>query len=193
MPMVRLDPRIVFVLIALVIVVSMTLILFVGDPVPSGAPTNCAAMECAGAFTVGNPVAANCSVGSTYAANGCSEGDATFVLTIESGGGTTIGSLAFEVVNTSSGQPFLSPGLAGFSVLALSGEVLAQSAPSHDLSMLAAFSYPGDHASSGSPMLNTYSVLIDLGVHSKGFPGGEFAFVARYIPTGATTASLTLP
>jgi len=181
-------------LIAVVIgaVAVLAVLVYVTGPWLSPVPPPCTSLECSPIFAAGNPVMGNCSAGSTYAADGCMAGDATFLITIESSQ-FTFGSLSFKVIDQSSGAPARSATEGGFSVLNQSGQLVAQSALSPTLEMTAGFEYPGHTASNGTYLTNVDSILVDMGEPAAALNESDLAFVATLSSDGGSTSPLQLP
>jgi len=77
------------------------------------------------AFAVGNPVLGQCSAGDSFAVNGCNAGDYTYTLTIEISS-VEFGNVLFTVRTASGSNYTVLPGSGGFSIVAITGEVAAQ-------------------------------------------------------------------
>jgi hypothetical protein len=178
--------------VAIGAVVVLAILVYVTGPWLSPVPPPCTSLECSPIFAAGDPVVGNCSAGSTYAADGCMAGDATFLITVESSQ-FTLGSLSFKVVDQSSGAPARSATEGGFSVLNQSGHLVAQSERSPTLEMTAGFEYPGHAASNGTYLTNVDSILVDMGEPAAALNGAGLAFVSTLSSTGASTSPLQLP
>ena len=149
------------------------------------------------AFTAGNPISSKCAAGNTYATNGCLAADYIYTLTVESST-VSMASVLFEVKNSAGGIVAATSG--GFSVMSISGVVVAQSTNSAALAMTTTFqtysgvatACNGAACSGSSPLTSIYTIVIDMGTASPS--GLGYSFVA--IGTGsysATTSPLALP
>jgi hypothetical protein len=142
------------------------------------------------AFAAGNPVRSVCPTGDTYALEGCTAGDYTYTLTVETST-LNLSSVLFEVT-TSNGGVYSISTEGGFSIVNISGLVVAQSSPSTELAMLAPWSTYNPPASSGTPLTSLDTIEIDMGTANPA--GDDLYFIAA--GTGnysGTTAPLALP
>jgi archaeal type IV pilus assembly protein PilA len=158
------------------------------------------------AFTAGNPVASQCSAGSTYAANGCLAGNYIYTLTIESST-VSFGSVLFEVKTSSGAVATTGTKAGGFSVMTIGGAVAAQStavAAGGGLAMgstFATYSATGGlcggsattFCSTSSSLTNLYTIVIDMGSTT---PTTGLGYTFTALGTGSysgTTSALSLP
>ncbi len=142
------------------------------------------------AFGTENPVGTTCPSGDTYAENGCRAGDYVYTLTVAQST-VNLSSVLFEV-DRASGQPDVLASDGGFSVLNVSGMVVAQSSPSLTLEMLVAWTTYHPPAGPGTALTPVDTIEIDMGTSD---PAGDgLQFVATGIGDyGGTTSPLPLP
>lgn len=142
------------------------------------------------AFAAGNPNSGRCPTNDTYAADGCTAGDYTYTLTIESSA-VTFANVLFEVrTPTGSVLNLTSPG--GFSVTSITGVVSAQTLALSSLSMSATWAVYHASVAGSTPLTPLYVILIDVG--TTGPTGnGDFFTVAGTNGYSGTTAPLSLP
>jgi hypothetical protein len=142
------------------------------------------------AFAAGNPVRSLCPTGDSYAREGCTAGDYTYTLTVEAST-LNLSSVLFEV-ELSNGGVYSVSGEGGFSVVNISGLVIAQSSPSTELEMLAPWSTYNPPAASGTPLTSLDTIEIDVGTANPA--GDNLYFIATGTGNyGGTTAPLPLP
>jgi len=146
------------------------------------------------AFAFGNPVASTCHSGYTYATNGCSAGDYTYQLTIESSS-VHFNDVLFEI-RTSAGAIYTLPaGTGGFSIINITGQLAAQSsaiATGAPMNMTTTWTAYGPGISGSSSLTNIFSILLDMGTNS---PSGEGLALVAFGTNGylGTTSPLPLP
>ncbi len=141
------------------------------------------------AFAAGNPIEGTCPSGSTFLTSGCAAGDAEYTLTIEAST-VAFGDVAFEVL-TPAGSVVSGTGGLGFTVLNLSGVVLAQfAAPGGQMSMSSAAWTYASGTTSSTPLLYTDSIAIDIGTIDPMGQGFYFAAtgVGQYTGTAVGPA-----
>jgi hypothetical protein len=142
------------------------------------------------AIALGNPVRLLCTVGDTYALNGCAAGDYAYMLTIEVST-VTFGSVELDVRNATNGN-LTASGANGFSVLGVSGAVVAQSGPSSTLAMTATFDYPGLLANNSTALTNLFAITIDLGTSDPAGQGYSVVVLGIGMYSGSSSP-LALP
>lgn len=141
------------------------------------------------AFAAGAPLLAQCPSGDTYARNGCQAGDFGYTLTVEQST-VTLGDVLFQV-RTFSGAIDAVSGDGGFSIVNLTGGVVAQSTASPNLFMAQPWNA---YVSAGptTPLTALDSILIDVGTTNPASTGLQF-FATGLGPYSGTTTPLSLP
>ncbi len=151
------------------------------------------------AFAAGAPAPQTCPTGATYAGSGCIAGDHAYDLSVESSH-VTFADVRFEV-RTLDGAAYVAPSAGGFSVLNISGDVVAQMTPSSmTLAMQTGFSTysasatacSGGPCSPSTPITSLYYIVVDVGTVSISDDGYQFVVVGAGSYSG-TTLPLTLP
>ncbi len=151
------------------------------------------------AFATGSAAPSTCPTGSTYTVRGCLAGDHVYDLSVESSH-VTFADVRFEV-RTLAGSPYVAPSFGGFSVLTLSGVVVAQSSPtSMTLAMMSGFgtynssstACNGAPCSPSTPITSFYYIVVDVGTSSISNDDYQFIVVGAGSYTG-TTLPITLP
>jgi hypothetical protein len=142
-------------------------------------------------FFTGYPGLSICPAGETYAADGCQGGDYTYSLNIEDAQSqVTFGRVLFGAEMANGTSINLGPAEGGFAVLNGTGSLLAESAPSHHLSM-AAWSFPiGSPATSVTPLTGTEEILIDVGTADPEGNGYQFVATGQGQLTGSWAIDL---
>lgn len=107
-------------------------------------------------------MAGNCKTGGTFADSGCSAGDYTYNLTVETSD-VTFGSVVFWVENPNGSVFVATGGTPGFSVLNSTGVIVAQYASVGGvMSMGSGWTYT-DGTHSSTPLTSLHTILIDMG------------------------------
>ncbi|MGD0588725.1 MAG: hypothetical protein ABSA63_08060 [Thermoplasmata archaeon] len=115
------------------------------------------------ALAVGNPVLSTCAIGSTFTVNGCTAGDYTYTLTVESST-VELGDMVFEVETATGGLYSLaSPG--GFSVISITGSVDAEYplGSLNFMDMSSPFLFYGSGITNTTALTSIDTILIDMG------------------------------
>jgi len=184
--------------IVVVLVIGVTVFLSATESRPGTSPPSSTAIGTA--FNAGNPFISKCPTGETYNVSGCTAGDYTYTLTVESST-VTFGSLEFEVV-TSTGAILELTGInvGSFALENVDGVAVATSGPSALMAMTGPFSTynaasgacGGTSCTPSSPLTTLYTIVIDMGTVN---PAGQgYTFVAVGIGSySGTTAPLFLP
>ena len=169
----------------LVILVFVLPALFVGHTTTHPPPTPIGA-----AFAAGNARLSSCPAGASYANDGCTAGDFTYILTI-SASAVAFENVLFEVTN-SSGTIVSLFSNGGFSIINWTGVVQASSTSGDHLAMTSTWNSYATWVTGSTPLTNSYDILIDMGVGNP--TGAHLLFVAMgagdYVDS---TAGLPLP
>jgi hypothetical protein len=142
-------------------------------------------------FSIGAAVPGTCPASGTFAVEGCSPGEFTYSLLIESSD-VQFGDVRFHA-ETSAGGNYSATGASGFSILNLSGTVLAQYTAAGGLMSMSVDW--GNYLAGVTPsaiLLTTDSLLIDMGSanpHGQGY----LVFANLTAPYTGYTATQELP
>ncbi len=142
------------------------------------------------AFAVGALVLATCPYGDSYAENGCAAEHYYYSLTIEMST-VTFDSVEFEVL-TPGGLVLTTAEANGFSILNVTGAVVAQSSPSTTMAMTSSFGFPVATVFPATALSTQCSIRIDIGTVDP--TGQDYALVV--LGTGdysGSTNPITLP
>jgi hypothetical protein len=183
---------IVVVVVVVIVVPTVLAALFLVD-ITSNVETGPGSVPLGSAFAAGNPVGGTCSSNATPAVACANSTDFAYTLTIEQSA-VDLGSVLFEVT-TPTGAIYSNVGPAEFSLVGFPGILVAESTlpAGSGLAMSGTWSEYGVDYSASSPMLNTFTIVIDMG-QSAPTTGLGLTFVAIGIGGySGTTAPLTLP
>ena len=144
------------------------------------------------ALAVGYPILTICPSGDTFATNGCLAGDYSYTLVIEQST-VDFGNVLFEV-KIPAGTGYVPTGPGGFSVMNISGGIVAQTPISngHWMLMNDTFATYAVGISTSTPLTNLYTIVIDMGTLSPDGQGDTFVVMGTNGYTG-TTSPVSLP
>lgn len=189
----RQRPPPVWILVAVIILLSLPVAFTVFPIDPSGICHGCGGITPIGsAVNFGHPgLPSQCGVDSTFSGNGCAAGHYEYVVEVES---STIGlgSVNFAVRNATGMADRASAGL-GFSIFNATETILAQSAVQGGwmASNVTGWTYVWG-ATRSTPLLPTDTIVIDLGTADPEGQGLTFIGIGSG-PYSGTTVALTLP
>lgn len=144
------------------------------------------------AFAVGDPIFSTCASGDTVPVRGCTAGDYTYTLIIESSS-VTFGSVLFEV-KTAGGAIYSASSATDFAIVTVSGTAVAYSTfpGGVALAMVATFAEYTGTTTVATALTTLYTIVIDVGQTSTVGQGLTFDVTGTGGYTGSVSP-VTLP